>query len=281
MKTRKSAVAGRFYPNDKNKIHNLLTKVLNAEKQKINTKLANNKIEILGGIVPHAGYMFSAYQAVHYFEILRLSKQKFDTFIIVNPNHTGYGKEISVDDNDFWEIPGGKIPVDKEFTEKLNLPFSSAAHIYEHSGEVMLPILDFFLDYKFKIVPVTISKQNYSNAKLTAERIYKTAKLLNRKIQFIASTDFSHFVSPEAGKKIDKKVINKILKSDAKGVIDTVIKNRISMCGYAPVASAMEYAKLISQNSKIELLRFGNSGEIMPSNEVVDYASFLIYRFVK
>ena len=39
----------------------------------------------------------------------------------------------------------------------------------------------------------------------------------------------------------------------------------------------MEYAKLVSENPQARILKIGHSGEVMPSSEVVDYVSILIY----
>ena len=275
MKIRKPAVSGKFYPSRQKDIIKLLDKILNSEKENIKTELS--KKQIIGGVVPHAGYIYSAYQAVHFFEILRENYQTFDTFIILNPNHTGYGAEISIDNNDMWETPLGKIKVDKELALLSHLTFSSDAHKYEHSGEVILPLLQHFIQYDFHILPVTMSVQNFYNAQLIANRIYFAGKKLNRNICFIASTDFSHFVDPEYGKKQDFKVIEKILSFKSEDIIKTVKANNISMCGYGPVATLTEYAQIASDKPKAELLKFGHSGEVHHSTEVVDYASILVY----
>ncbi|NOZ34748.1 MAG: AmmeMemoRadiSam system protein B [Chlorobi bacterium] len=275
MKIRKPYVAGKFYPSNKTELHNLISEIRKTELVLIKLNLA--KYNIFGGIVPHAGYIYSAFQAVHFFEILKASQQKFDTFIIINPNHTGYGKEISLDTNDAWKTPLGITEIDTEFNELLNLPKSEEAHKYEHSGEVILPFLQYSLNHNFKIVPITMSVQNYYNAQLIAGKLRMAALKLNRKICIIASSDFSHYVSPEEGKRKDEKAISEILNLNPEKLINTIKKNHISMCGYGPVAVLLEYANSVSDNSKAEILKYGNSGEVYPSEKVVDYASFLIY----
>jgi len=176
MKTRQPAVAGRFYPGTKDEINIQLSQILRKEDEFINRNLAQKKI--IGAIVPHAGYMFSAYQAIHFFEILKNSQQQFNTFFIINPNHTGYGAEISLDENDYWETPFGKIEIDKDFYDFLDFSESASAHKFEHSGEVMLPLLQYSIEYDFKIVPVTLTKQNPENAKFIANEIYKAQKTI-------------------------------------------------------------------------------------------------------
>ena len=275
MKIRKPHVVGKFYPSDNTELRNLISKIRDTESDLIKLNLAKNKI--IGGIVPHAGYIYSAYQAVHFFEILKASEQQFDTFVIINPNHTGYGEAISLDTNDAWETPFGIHKIDKELNDLLNFPKSEIAHKQEHSGEVMLPLLQYFLNYDFRILPITIGDQTYYNAQLIASQLRMASLKLNRKICIIASTDFSHYVNPEEGKKQDEKAIAEILKLNPEKLIKTVSKNRISMCGYGPVATLLEYANSCTDKAKAELLKYGNSGDVYPSAEVVDYASFLIY----
>jgi AmmeMemoRadiSam system protein B len=275
MKVRLPAVAGRFYPGTAAEIRSTLGQILLHEKDKINYSLSGEKI--IGGISPHAGYMFSAYQAVHLFEILKRSEQQFDTFIIINPNHTGYGAEISVDENEAWETPLGIVPVDSDFQTELGFTVSSLAHRYEHSGEVMVPMLQYFLDYEFKILPVTMSHQNVENAVLIANAIFKTNKFLKKNICIIASSDFSHYIHPDEGRRLDGFVINEILKLNSVGVYREIKEKNISACGFGPIMTLIEYSKLTAENPKAEILKIGHSGEVIPSEEVVDYVSMLFY----
>jgi AmmeMemoRadiSam system protein B len=272
---RKPAVAGRFYPNNKTELRRLIDKILKAERNKIDLSFVEKTI--FGAVVPHAGYMFSAYQAVHFFELLKHYKNNFDTFVIVNPNHTGMGAAIALESHDYWETPLGLVPADKEFSETLNLPFSDIAHEREHSGEVMLPLLQYFVDYEYKIVPVTLSDQTVSNEKLLARKIMETEQKLSRKVCVIASSDFSHFLSPEEGKFFDQKVLDKIARKDIEGVFAEVRKHKISVCGFGPIMCLMEYSRLKDENYQSQILARGHSGEIIPSDEVVDYVSILFY----
>lgn len=273
MRIRKSAVQGKFYPADKQGLTEQLETIKSKELPNINLDLKRN--HIIGGVVPHAGYMFSAYQAVHFFEIVKQSKQEFDTVVIVNPNHTGLGHEIAFDSNDFWETPLGNVPLDIEFGKNMQLDFSEIEQRQEHSGEVMIPFLQHFLNYDFKIAPITLSNQTFKNAKLLANKIKSSASTLGRKILLIASSDFSHFLSPEKGKEKDAMVLEHILSLDSESVGKVVRKEKISICGFGPIMTLMEYSKLVTANPSVDVLKIGHSGEIIPSNEVVDYVSIL------
>jgi len=273
MKTRKSAVAGKFYPAEKESLLEQIESIQKKEKPNINFKLSENSI--IGGVVPHAGYMFSAYQAVHFFEIIKNSSQQFDTVVIINPNHTGMGHPIAFDSNDYWETPLGVVALDIEFGENLGISVSDVEQKREHSGEVMVPLLQYFMNHNFKIAPITLSDQTYKNARFLAERLKECASILDRRILLIASSDFSHFLSPEEGKEKDAMVLENIITLDSQAVEKVVRKNNISVCGYGPIMTLIEYAKLVSLNPKVDILKAGHSGEIIPSNEVVDYVSVL------
>jgi AmmeMemoRadiSam system protein B len=275
MKIRQAAVAGTFYPGNRAAIHRLLGEIFDKESNNIDLSLSAKKI--IGGVVPHAGYMYSGYQAIHFFEILKHSDQRFDTFFIINPNHTGYGANIALDENDLWETPLGKTEVDKGFYRYLNFTESSSAHKFEHSGEVMLPLLQQFVSYPFKIVPITMSRQDIQHAKIIATSIHNANKILKKKICIIASSDFSHFVEPDQGKKLDQFVIDAILNLDSDTIYSEVRNRHISVCGYGPIMTLIEYAKLVSQTPEVKILKIGNSGEIIPSDEVVDYVSLLVH----
>ena len=272
---RRPAVAGQFYPEDPKELTALIDKIYAAEKDNIRLGLAQKKL--LGGIAPHAGFTFSAYQAIHLFDIIRHHPVRFDTFFIINPSHTGVGHDIAYDSSDFWESPLGMVSVDKDFSEHLRLPVSRKEEEREHSGEVMIPLMQHFLDYEFQIAPVTLTLQNHKNARKLAKAIYETNKKLNKKILIIASSDFSHFETSKVGREKDQLVLDKIENLDAPGVEQAVQEHHISVCGFGPIMTLIEYAGLVSKNPHPQILKRGSSGDIIPSNEVVDYVSVLFY----
>jgi len=268
MKKRKEFVKGKFYPTEKKDIEEMFENFLKIESPK--------KIDgdILGGIVPHAGYEFSGSSAVYFFNTLR--GKEIETVIIINPSHTGYGGDISLDTNEIWGSPMGDIEIDLDFQKNLNLSYSEDAHKYEHSGEVILPFLKYFIEGEFKIVPITMKIQNYKNAKYLAKKIYETAKDQRKKILVIASSDFSHYVKKELGYKLDQLAIDRIMELDSQGMEKTVKEYNLSICGYGPIMVLLEYSKLMVANPKVEILRRGNSGENYPMEEVVDYITFIV-----
>jgi AmmeMemoRadiSam system protein B len=275
MNVRTAKVAGAFYPGSSSEIHGLVDRILDSEKGKIDYSLA--QLRIIGCVVPHAGYIFSAYEAVHFFEILKSSGTQYNTFIIINPNHTGFGEYIEVDSSDAWETPLGEVPLDTEFARALDLPRASEAQQQEHSAEVMLPLLQKFLPYRFRVLPVCMLRQNPLTARELAEKIRKANAVLNRRLMIIASSDFSHFESPSNGQRKDDLVLEQIENRNPEKLYDVVVRNRISVCGYGPIMTLMEYSGMVCENPHSRILARGNSGKTRPSDSVVDYVSILFY----
>ncbi len=270
---RKAIVSGRFYPSDPKEIHELMAELLKKEKPRIDYSLADNKI--LGAIIPHAGHIYSGYQTLHFFEILKFSKQVFDTFIIIHPLHQAGGAGFAVEGSTQWNTPLGNVNIDLEFIESMGLPVSSEIHKYEHSSEVIVPFIQNYFGNDFLLVSIGMSSQNPYNAKEISNAIIKAKKDSSKKICLIASSDFSHYVKPQVGRIMDQKVIDCILRRDIDGIYREVSENDLSICGFGPIM-AVSFALLeLNPEYKPVILSRGHSGEVIPSDEVVDYISIM------
>ncbi|MFP4691918.1 MAG: AmmeMemoRadiSam system protein B [Bacteroidales bacterium] len=271
--TRKAGAAGMFYPVTASEIRTQLGR----EAQNVREAMDKRSPEglILGGVLPHAGMDYCAHHAVHFFELLRRSGQKPDTVVIAHPSHSGVGPPVSVDGHHSWETPLGLVGVDLALSEASMLPVSSRAQLREHSSEVIVPYLQYFLDEGFRILSVNMLQQNREVAQEVAEKIYRGAHQLGRKLLFLASSDFSHFLSPQESAPLDDKVLAEILEKNPRGVEEMVHQYRVSVCGYGPVMALMEYAALTDPAYHVRLLSRGHSGEVIPSGKVVNYMSLL------
>lgn len=267
---------GSFYPAAREALQQLVQEVYLAEKESINKKLA--QYPIIGGIVPHAGYIYSGVEAIHFYDILQKSQQHFDTIVVVNPNHTGYGSGLfNTSDYAYWETPLGQVQTDFLMTEALGIESNNKAHSLEHSGEVQLPFLQLYARQPFAVVMITMNEQTVPAAESLAKKIWQSARLTGRTVLLIASSDFSHHESPKTGFEKDQLVIDQILRLETRKVYDVIQQHQVSACGYGPIMTLIAYAKLVTLKPAINLLRRGNSGEVNASDMVVDYASFLCY----
>jgi AmmeMemoRadiSam system protein B len=268
-------VAGRFYPGTAQEIKDLIEKIRATEFSSINYTLANKMI--YGAILPHAGHLYSGSETIHFFEILNRTKQVFDSFVILHPIHRGVAPEYACDASERWSTPLGEISLDMEFIEKSGIPVSSEQQKWEHSAEVILPFIQHFIPYSFKIVPVGISHQTPEIAEIISRCLVNAAKTTGRNICIIASSDFTHYVDPEKGKCMDEKVLEKIKNNDPEGIYRVIKNNNITVCGCGPIMTIIYCLKQMHNEFKTTILRRGNSGEVNPSESVVDYISILFH----
>lgn len=289
-----ATVAGQFYEASKDGLVNQIENCfMNEYGPGYLPKIKKPSKQLIGVIVPHAGYPFSgAIASNSYKEIAENGLA--DVFIILGTNHRGIGSGVALYPGDYWETPLGKIPVDKKIVENLAggiIDLDETAHSYpENSIEVQLPFLQ-FLDKEtaFSIATIALSMQDFDTSREIGEKIAKVIRSENRRIMIIASSDFSHEgfaygkttpngIKPnEFAKKQDTLAIDKILKMDPEGLIKTVYDNNISMCGYGPVAAIL-YASNLLGGQRVELLKYGTSYDVYPdSSACVGYGAFAVY----
>ncbi|HLI46357.1 MAG TPA: AmmeMemoRadiSam system protein B [Geobacterales bacterium] len=280
---RKSAVAGYFYEKDREA---LVRQIEGCFKHEFGPgKLAHvserKEITIPAFIVPHAGYMYSGPVAAHAYKLLA-ETEKPDIFIILGPNHTGYGELVSIMPQGEWETPLGKVRINEEIAKKILTSYKMVrpdmyAHLYEHSIEVQLPFLQYiFKDFEF--VPICIMLQ-------TLEVATELAKVLKDIVNeysavVLASTDLNHYENNEITYKKDSKVIENVQNLDAEGLFKAIERYDISMCGPCPTATVLNLSKLIGVNN-VKILKHATSGDIEgKKSSVVGYlaAAFEIKR---
>jgi hypothetical protein len=264
-------VAGQFYPASKEDLKKQI------EECFLSTigpgKLPKEGMEernIVGCVVPHAGYMYSGPVAAHvYFQIAK--QKKPETIAILCPNHTGRGSAIALSKED-WKTPLGVVETDKEVVEQLwkgcdLLDLDEFAHSAEHSLEVQLPFLQYIFG-DFNIIPVCLGIQDLETAHEVAGCLAKVKKDL----LVIASSDFTHYEPHEMATKKDQKAIAHILNLDEKRFVQTVYDMNLSICGYGPIATCITASKKLGA-TKAELLKYATSGDVTRDYlQVVGYA---------
>jgi AmmeMemoRadiSam system protein B len=270
---REANFAGRFYPDSKESIFDLIRKIENERRYPFSYDKPGT---IIGAVLPHAGHIYSGHQTIPFFKYLIQEKIIPETIVILNPNHTGFGEDIAIDPHYAWNNPVGKVYLDTELSSLLPYPKDPYAQAGEHSAEVILPFIQYYFpENDVKILPVCIRKQTSGMAIQLARDLFENVKGVGRNVIVIASSDFSHFLSPESGFRKDQLVLDEVKKRDVIGVEKRIREHRISVCGYGPVMTLMSYAELVDKNYITEVMARGNSGEVHSSRDVVDYISIL------
>jgi hypothetical protein len=270
MAIRKPAVAGKFYeenPEILNKELSILVNPLPIEEKK----------KIMGGVSPHAGYIYSGHVAGELYSSIHIPQR----IIILSPNHTGYGARISIFPDGYWETPLGNVKVDAELCsliQKRHKPIvrDENAHLFEHSLEVQLPFIQ-YLKGDFQMVPITLMHLSFNECERLARAISNSIRELGEEVLIIASSDLNHYENKKVTEKKDMLAIGKVLSLDPKGLLDVTSKYDISMCGVIPT-TVMLILCLELGARKAELLRHATSGDVSGDyNKVVGYGAMWVY----
>ena len=180
-----------------------------------------------------------------------------------------------------WATPLGTVEIDTALLCDIKagsglLEEDPAAHAGEHSVEVQLPFIQ-KASPGAKIVPLTVAHGHLAELSEIAHAIAAAVESSASRVMIVASSDMTHYESREQAGKKDKAAIQKVLDLDPEGLIDTVQRMQISMCGYMPAAIMLMAAKELGAGAA-KLVKYTDSGEVTgDAAEVVGYAGIVVY----
>jgi AmmeMemoRadiSam system protein B len=285
---REPAVAGMFYRRGKDilreQVRDCFTHRLGPGK--IPALASPGPRRIKGAVFPHAGFEYSGMVAAH--SAAALAGDGFpQTFVVIGPNHQGWGSAVAVGTETF-SMPMGKVEVDVSLARAIigdGIEEDTVAHTGEHSIEVQLPFLQFFSS-GFRFVPICMGDQDARTARILGERI--AAAVRGQNVVVIASTDFTHcgagyghppprgMTAGDFAGQQDKKAIKRILDMDPDGLVETVKKERITMCGYGCVAAMLHAARKMGATSAA-LLAHSTSADVSGDDDMaVGYGAITV-----
>jgi len=261
MSVRKSAVGGQFYPADPKEIESMFEYYNQILDQHLNEKtLLNKKPRAI--IVPHAGYIYSAFTANIAFRLLKNTSAK--RIVVIGPSHRIYLNGASVSDFDEYETPFGMIKIDKdlvgEIRDKFGFDFIPDAH-HEHSTEVQMPFVKAY-DKEAKIVEIVYGDEN-------PDRLAKVIDYLLNDPQTVVviSTDLSHYYDINKANKLDTICINAIENLDT-----DMLHQGCEACGKIGIEAMLIAAK--SKKLKPIILDYRTSADASKDkSQVVGYMS--------
>ena len=271
-------MAGSFYPSDAEDLGVLVNQCLVSSPlgpQGADSPLAS----LIGGMVPHAGLIYSGPCAAHLYARLANSIRRV---ILLGVNHRARGRKAALSPWNAWRTPFGNVPVDQGLADFLQarvrfLAPDERAHSQEHSIEVQLPFLQRVLK-DFTFLPISLSHLSTEEcielgaaiAELCdSEPRDKTPTLI------LASSDLSHYLSPQRTEELDRMALKRVLALAPAELLKVVEEENISMCGVLPTA-VMLYAVSSLGARQARLLKHYHSGDVSPMNEVVGYASVAV-----
>ena len=281
MKTRKPYVANAFYAGTKSDLNKQIIDCFTHRfgPGQVPKASEHGPRKILGIVSPHAGYMYSGPVAANGYSRIA-SDGMPEAFIILGPNHTGYGSGVSILTEGAWETPLGVTPIETSLGIHIQkscsiLDIDEGAHSTEHSIEVQLPFIQ-FLSQNTKFVPICMMMQDLQTSREIAKSIVEQCR--GKDVAIIASSDFTHYEPQESASMKDKKAIDAIVNLDDAKLNEMGETSRVTMCGYGPITTLIAAAKMIG-GIKAELLTHKTSGDITgDKSAVVGYSSIVFTR---
>ncbi|MBT3721008.1 AmmeMemoRadiSam system protein B [archaeon] len=276
---RSCVVCGSFYESNKD---NLISQIKNCFSNNLGPGLPteNNKKDIVGIIVPHAGYFFSGACAAHAYKEIYNSKSK--SFIIIGPNHHGQKSGIS---NKDWQTPLGIVKTNQQLAKKISentdLEIDDEPHVNEHSIEVQLPFLQYLFD-DFDICAISLGSD--INLKKLGEDLSK----IHKNEIFIISSDFTHYglnfnylpfvTNIEKNlESLNLSSIKKIQNKNIEDFLNHIKTTKDTICGKNGIIVFLNIIKNIK--TKSNLLSYYKSSDIIPDK--MNSVSYISISFEK
>ncbi|MBN2560435.1 MAG: AmmeMemoRadiSam system protein B [Phycisphaerae bacterium] len=295
MMIREPAVAGMFYARDGDECRAELRRCLQRAEEKAAGRDAGADLRnIVGGIVPHAGWICSGAVAAGVFnEIAR--RQEPGVVVIFGAVHVRHGPRASVFPSGAWETPLGLADVDGRLAERLLgqtglLDADPHAHEREHSIEVLVPFVQHLLPAS-RIVPIMVPAND--NAATLGTAIGRTCKAYGVEAIFVGSTDLTHY-GPSYGfapkgvgaaglawaKDVnDRRMVDLILSLRADDAVGEASASQ-NACGAGAIAATIAACKACGA-TRATLLEHTTSYEVLselvkePMYDAVGYAGIV------
>jgi hypothetical protein len=224
---------------------------------------------LFGGIVPHAGWVYSGPTALAVFEALAASAERPETVIIFGASHRGDVRRPGMQSRGRWRAPSGEAVIDEELAQAIlaegdPVEDRATAHTGDHAIEVQLPMLLAALPGA-RFVPIAMPHTKAGPA--AGEAAARAVRKLGRRAVALASTDLTHygpnyyaFAPQGVGAKAhkwskevnDRGFIERILALDAAGTYEAGERDH-SACGPAAAAAAVAFAKAMGASKGVLL----------------------------
>lgn len=267
------AVAGRFYSGDRDELVNQIEWCFSHPLGPGKLGKKGNERKIVGGLCPHAGYVCSGMNAAHFFKNLYEDGLP-EAYVVIGPDHYGIGMDVALCSESYL-TPLGECRIHEEIADRLKEKIRDCpeAHSVEHSVEVEIPFIQ-YIDPGAKIIPIIMSNQSFESAEKLSSILSEACKGID--VVFVASSDLSHYVPKSVAEKNDTMVLDAISEKNVEKMYSSIMKHRITACGYGPIAVALTASKAATT----KILKHTDSSDALGygSESVVGYGSAVFFR---
>jgi AmmeMemoRadiSam system protein B/AmmeMemoRadiSam system protein A len=263
LQNRQPAVAGSFYPSDPVELQRMLKMYFAKAPPRVTDR------DVLAIISPHAGYVFSGEVAAAAFSQVDPAKE-YKTIFVLGCSHRISFSGASVYSIGNYITPLGAVPTDLQTAQKLVsenkvFAFDPQNQRSEHSIEVQVPFLQYYLKTDFKIVPILLGTQDPKTCELIAQALKPYFMPENL---FVISTDFSHYPAYNDAVKTDKQIADAIVTNDPDKFLRAVdnctrrnVENLVTGCCSWPSVVTLMYLTEQKPEIAYKQVLYKNSGD--------------------
>lgn len=285
MEVRKADLAGAWYPANAGDCRSMIEEFAGSA-----VPCPSGDDVPVGGIVPHAGWVFSGKIACNVIQCLKGNEEPETVIIFGRHLHPTSGNFIMREGR--WATPLGDVEIDSTVAEKLLQEFDftvETARSYEPDNtiELQLPFIKYFFP-ESKIVPMGLPPRPSSLD--IAKRSAHVVKEMGQNALIVGSTDLTHYgynygytpkgVGEEAVTWVknvnDKKIVDLMVSMDEEQVIRQSLQNQNACCGGA-AASSIAAAKELGARKGRKLI-YGTSYDVRPDSSFVGYVGIIFQR---
>jgi hypothetical protein len=281
MSVQKASFAGSWYPD-----------TAEGCRREIEHFMADAAIEPVarrkrvGGIVPHAGWVFSGSIACNV--IRALTDEPSPDVMVLFGMHLPPAAPCYILHEGRWQTPLGDLRIAEQLADHLLRQFDfdteKEAFAHDNTIELQLPFIKYFFE-DVQILPMGIAPSE--KAMDIGRAAVETAEHLGLKIKVIGSTDLTHY-GPNYGfmpqglgasaeqwvrTENDRKMIDTILSLKPAAVLREARSHRNACCSGA-VAAAMAAASALGTKSG-EQIAYATSRDKHPADSFVGYVGIV------
>jgi len=279
-KPRASCVAGSWYPGTAAEAAAAVDRYCGAWP-------AQPRAGVRGGILPHAGWLYSGGTAGATFAAL--AGQQPETCVVFGAVHVPGVQRVALSDHDGWETPLGTIACDQELGAAVMdlgpglVAADGGAHRREHSIEIEVP----FIQRRFpgaRLLALMVPPDGH--AAHAGEVVAQAASKLGRRVLYFGSTDLTHYgpryaFTPKgvgwaalqwSKNENDRRMLDLIQRLDAEQAVPEAHEN-CNACGAGAIAAALAAARAEGA-TRAEILHHTTSHDILPEGIPEDFVGY-------
>jgi len=275
MNTLESTIAGSWYPGTEREIRALAGEW----EGRAESGKAAGAAEPAGPeapnvlVLPHAGWAYSGEIAWRAVRLVR--NAGFRRAVVLAPSHRAWiENRLVAPEADAVSTPLGKIPVDREWIDRLALAApvvrNDRVHSAEHSAQIEYPLLQLALGGDFTVAPLVMGSFGRDQMAMCARAL---ARLMDDKTLLVVSTDFTHYgddfsyvpYGTGGGEDVRAKVaavdgeaFALMARRDAEAFAAFVKKTGATICGRVPVEMAL---RAFPETASLERIAYATSSD--------------------